>query len=222
MRRTMLISAAVAVALVAAVFVGVAAATTGAPIFYDARYPAPASGDPGGYEAGPAATSAPQATGSAGDADDATQPRRDTTPQPSPPTSEPPAGTPPGGSAPAPTPTPERGGLVSDEFLPGGLPRMPDPDAAPPNGAERKAWFEFQQVVRQCMADAGHEYLYWEWWKPGPDTSNRFPAMPADLTPDEFAAWELALYGETGSGDQYRWEDGGCWGYAVHATGGAN
>jgi hypothetical protein len=72
------------------------------------------------------------------------------------------------------------------------------------------------------MAEAGHQYLYWEWWNPGPDTSNRFPAMPADLTPDEVAAWELALHGDAKGGKQYRWQDAGCWGYAVHATDGAN
>ena len=52
------------------------------------------------------------------------------------------------------------------------------------------------------MADAGHEYLYWEWWNPSPATSNRFPPMPADLNSDEYEAWELALYGDSPLGDQ--------------------
>ncbi|KRE29386.1 hypothetical protein [Agromyces sp. Soil535] len=222
MRRTLLLSAGVAAALVAAVFVGAAAATTGAPVFYDARYPAPASGDPGTYEAGPGATSAPQPTGSASGADGATQPGRGATPQPTPPASEPPAGEPPTGSAPTPAPTPDGDRRTSDEPAPGGPPSMPDPDAAPPNAAERQAWLEFQQLVLICMAEARHEYLYWEWWNPGADTSNRFPAMPADLTPDEVAAWEFALHGDAKSGKGYRWQDAGCWGYAVHATDGTN
>ena len=74
----------------------------------------------------------------------------------------------------------------------------PTPMLRRPSAAEREAWLRFQQVVRTCMADAGHEYLYWEWWSPGSDPSNRFPAMPDDLTPEEFAAWELALYGDDG------------------------
>jgi len=216
MRRTMLLSAGVVAALVAAVFVGAAAATTGAPVFYDARYPAAASGDPEDYEAGPAATSAPQPTGSAGDAAGA-QPGRGATPTPTARASEPPTG-----STPTPTPAPEGDRRVSEEQAPGGPPSMPDPDAAPPSAAEREAWLEFQQLVRTCMAEAGHQYLYWEWWNPGPDTSNRFPAMPADLTPDEFAAWELALHGDAMGGKKYRWQDAGCWGYAVHETGGTN
>ena len=91
-----------------------------------------------------------------------------------------------------------------------------------PTPEEKRAWLAFQQIVRECMADAGQTYLYWEWWNQGADSSNRFPAMPADLTPEEFVAWELALHGDAGTGDAYRWQDAGCWGYAVHVTGGTN
>ena len=72
------------------------------------------------------------------------------------------------------------------------------------------------------MTAAGHEYLYWEWWNPKSPQSNRFPPMPADLTSDEYAAWELALYGDSALGADYDWERAGCWGYAVHLTGGTN
>ena len=72
------------------------------------------------------------------------------------------------------------------------------------------------------MADAGHEYRYWEWWTPGSDPSNRFPAMPDDLTPEQFTAWELALYGATAEGEQTRGEDAGCWGYALRVTDGSS
>ena len=72
------------------------------------------------------------------------------------------------------------------------------------------------------MADAGQEYLAWEWWNPAPDTSNRFPPMPADLTPEQYAAWKFALDGDAGTGADYRWQDAGCWGHAVHVTGGTS
>ena len=87
--------------------------------------------------------------------------------------------------------------------------------------SEREAWLAFQQVVRDCMTAAGHEYLYWEWWNPksptrptgsrrcpptSPPRSSRRGSSPSTATP--------AL------GDDYRWEDAGCWGYAVHVTGG--
>ncbi len=50
--KALLLSAGVAAALVAAVFVGAAAANTGAPVFYDARYPAPATSGSERYEVG--------------------------------------------------------------------------------------------------------------------------------------------------------------------------
>jgi hypothetical protein len=111
---------------------------------------------------------------------------------------------------------------ASEPPAPGGPPTDGTQPTEPPTPEEQEAWLAFQQIVRECMADGGHEYLQWEWWNPPADASNRFPAMPADLTTEQFAAWELALHGETGTGDAYRWEDGGCWGSAVHATGGAN
>lgn len=218
------------VAVVAvAVFVGAAAATTGAPVFYDARYPAPASTGPGEYDVN-AGTDAPQApadgaaeeAGTRGGTDPATP--RPTQPAPSAPPSAAP-GTPAPTPGPTPAPTDEPAPPTADDEAseppaPGGPPTDGTRPIEPPTPDEQETWLAFQQLVRECMADAGHEYLYWEWWNPAPDASNRFPAMPDDLTPEQYAAWELALHGETGSGDAYRWEDGGCWGAAVHATGG--
>ena len=54
MRKALLLSLGVAAAFAGAVFVGAAAATTGAPVFYDARYPQAASTAPEGYEVGEA------------------------------------------------------------------------------------------------------------------------------------------------------------------------
>ncbi|MFB9308258.1 hypothetical protein BJY17_002277 [Agromyces hippuratus] len=95
-----------------------------------------------------------------------------------------------------------------------GAPETPvDPEAP----TEREIWLEFQQRVRDCMAEAGHEYLYFEWWNP--DGSE---AQPLDLTEAERAEWTLALDGNAAGGAAYRWEDAGCWGRAVHESGNDN
>lgn len=221
-----------AAALGVAVFVGAAVATTGAPVFYDARYPAPASTGPGEYDVseGPAAEEAPDG----GSADEAS-PRGDSgpgtanpeQPAPTPPPVRPgnpaPRTPPPATPGPGDGPPPfSEGDDAFEPPAPGGPPSDGTQPSEPPTPEEQEAWLAFQQIVRECMAEAGHEYLYWEWWNPPPDASNRFPAMPADLTSEQYAAWELTLHGETGTGDAYRWEDAGCWGYAAHATGGAN
>ena len=263
MRKALLLSTGVGAALVLAVFVGAAAATTGAPVFYDARYPAPASTDPGGYDVSEGDAGEPGAPGAAEEADAGGAPLpsppgsapaptppppvEPTPPATTPPTSEPETPTPTPIPTPTPTPTPtpdpestpdpapdpeytpipDAGDPVVEEptverVAPGGpTPGAPAPET-PPSAEDQEAWLAFQQIVRECMAGAGQEYLYWEWWNPGPDDSNRFPAMPADLTAEEVAAWEAALHGDPAGGDAYRWEDAGCWGYAVHVTGGTN
>ena len=99
----------------------------------------------------------------------------------------------------------------------------PDPVPAPEStGAEdasftpeQAEWLAFQQVVRDCMAGVGQEYLYWEWWS-GVGTPG---GMPTYLDGDARAAWELALYGDSPGGADYRWEDAGCWGYAAELLG---
>lgn len=95
---------------------------------------------------------------------------------------------------------------------------------------ERQEWLAFQDLVRACMAEAGQEYLYWEWWNPdyqAPfDPAHPEPVTPAaqpdGLTEAEKAAWTLALDGNAGGGAAYRWEDAGCWGRAVHEAGNDN
>jgi hypothetical protein len=98
-----------------------------------------------------------------------------------------------------------------------------DPAAATPAGTapvltERQQWLVFQDAVRQCMAGAGKEYLYFEWWNPIYQGDGD-PARPQDLSPDEAASWSLALYGDTGGGADYHWEDAGCWGVTVQQFG---
>lgn len=218
MRKAWLASLGVAVTVGAALFVGAAAATTGAPVFYDARHPQPASSDPGGYVAEPAPVDEGSTGGEAGARGAAPDDGQSPTPPPTahtPPSAGAPA-TPPPTNAPHPTPTPSPEQVpVADRPAPGG----PQSDGRKPSRADQRAWLEFQQVVRECMTAAGQEYGYWEWWNPGDESSNRFPPMPADLTAVEAAAWEAALRGSP-SGDPFRWEDAGCWGYAVHVTGG--
>jgi hypothetical protein len=258
-RKAVLLSLGLGVTLAAAVFVGAAAASTGAPVFYDARYPAPASNMPGDYEAGEGVVVEPGSDGSIDEADAEgrpipTPPGSDsgTAPDGTPPNANPPAQAP-GIPTPTPTPTPgtdEPGSEVPghDDFEPDpdgdghegedpdgdgptdgptsepSLPEQPGTDdigrgTSEPSAAEQQDWLAFQQIVRDCMAGAGQEYLYWEWWNPSADSSNRFPAMPAGLSSGEAQAWELALYGTSPLGDAYSWEDAGCWGYAAHVSG---
>ena len=224
----------VALAVIAAIFAGTAAATTGAPVFYDARLPHPAPETARAFEVseGGASDSSTEGEGDgAGAADGSATPEtspqpaepRPTPSTPSEPVTPPSPAVPPGDEAPAPAPIPDD--PSADHPAPGGPDSVePNPDGTmpPPPPEKRRQWLAFQQIVRECMTASGHEYLYWEWWNPKSAKSNRFPPMPADLTSDEYVAWELALYGDSPLGDAYDWQRAGCWGYAVHLTGGTN
>lgn len=71
----------------------------------------------------------------------------------------------------------------------------PDPDAL--------TWEEeaaaYSAVVESCMAELGF-----------------------GLNSDGTAAWDDAMWGDTGAGAAYRWEEAGCAGYATHVTGNDN
>lgn len=120
-------------------------------------------------------------------------------------------------------------GLLIDA---GTLAAPPVPVPADPVGlpTERETWLAFQELVRGCMTEKGFEYLYWEWWNPEYQTPfdplatepAREPAQPEGLDEEQLAAWRLAVGGDAGLGADYRWEDAGCWGYAVHASGNDN
>ena len=71
----------------------------------------------------------------------------------------------------------------------------PDPDAL--TAAEE--WRLFEEATQSCMAEKG------------------FGAVD-----DGTDAWWSAMYGDTGAGAAYRWEDAGCSGYATHVTGNDN
>ena len=225
--KALLLSAGVAAALVAAVFVGAAAANTGAPGVLRRQVSGARDhrirgvrGRRGGGRAAAAGRSRRRARRRRVADDD---PRCHAASVDSAVTDAAgrcPEGHAPADPAPTPAPAPDlRPPLTGQPEAPGGPPRSPTPGAPAPSAEEQQAWLAFQQLVRECMADAGQEYLAWEWWNPAPDTSNRFPPMPADLTPEQYAAWKLALDGDAGTDADYRWQDAGCWGHAVHVTG---
>lgn len=171
MRKILVLVGAATVLFLGSLSIGVAAALTGAPVFYDARSPQPAStADDLDAEAG-ADTTAPGTSDGADDGDGAASP-----PTPSPDPVAPPDGVPP---AETPVPTPST------------------PPADPvPTAEEQAAWLGFQQSVRDCMVEAGYDYLHWEWWTTEPRNPNSTaPAMPDGLGPDEQAAWHAALEG---------------------------
>ena len=202
MRKILLLSAAAGVLFIGSILIGVAAATTGSPVLYDARSPRPAptaSAEGFDVEAGGARDGA---TGGSAESDAADEADGAEASDDAPMTSPPSAGAPPPSASTPPSATPETGAPVG-----------------PPTPEEQQAWLAFQQLVRDCMADAGHEYRHWEWWTTeakDPDASA--PARPNGLSSQAAAAWELAFSGTAGTGDDVAWEDAGCWGAAVHAT----
>lgn len=74
---------------------------------------------------------------------------------------------------------------------------LPEPD---PNAlTQEEEWAAFQGAIESCMTEKG------------------FAAVD-----DGREGWWLAMYGDTGAGAAYRWEDAGCSGYATHVTGNDN
>lgn len=130
---------------------------------------------------------------------------------------------------PAPTATP---GAEAVPAIPG-APAIPVPLPAPPvidpmsaaynsytdpnrpdfvSESDKKTWLALQQVIRQCMADKGFEYLNWEWWMGG-------DPQPKNLSYDAGIAWIVGMYGDAYMNPTGNWEESGCSGYALHITG---
>ena len=106
------------------------------------------------------------------------------------------------------------------------VPEATEPDTSVPGDGTltpRESWLVQQQLVRECMAAEGQEYLYFEWWNPvyaPTDASNPSPpGQPAGLTTAQIEAWSFALDGDTGGGADYHWQDAGCWGAIVEQLG---
>jgi hypothetical protein len=86
--------------------------------------------------------------------------------------------------------------------------------------ANARSWIQTQVITAQCMREQGFEYTFMPWWarEKGDPMVSWSQALPADRR----QAGELALYGDTGAGADYSWDDAGCWGYAVHVMGNDN
>ncbi len=78
--------------------------------------------------------------------------------------------------------------------------------------ADAQIWVEQQFIIAKCMYDQGFEYTWTLPWE-RPAWMLTSPVTP--LTEEG----GLALNGNTGAGPNYRWQDAGCHGYAVHVTG---
>jgi hypothetical protein len=132
-------------------------------------------------------------------------------------------------SEPAPTEPPDAAQAAQNEF---GFPvydastdiaTIPRPvDDPDPAGTE--IWLAQRSITAHCMQQKGLEYRYTAPWlvPPGVTREQRL----AELQPQPGTAEFEALYGvpEFGPDDpavapEYRWEDAGCVGYAVHVTG---
>jgi hypothetical protein len=79
-----------------------------------------------------------------------------------------------------------------------------------------RIWLEQAKIIGECLAGKGFVYSYTPFWllESGPTEPWHMSVPEAEQN----AAW-LALWGDTGAGPDYRWEDAGCHGYAVHVTG---
>jgi hypothetical protein len=200
MRKVLLLSAAASVLFVGSIFMGVAAATTGAPVLYDARSPQPRPQATAGAGFGVEAGEAPDGEAAVPDDVDEAD-ASDGAPIASPPVDT----AQPSPTQPPPPPTVAPGTGVPDDLV--------------PTLEEQEAWLAFQQVVRECMAEAGHEYRYWEWWNVEPrDPQATEPAVPEELTAAASAAWQLALHGRA-AGDTPAADVAGCWGEALESAG---
>jgi hypothetical protein len=96
-------------------------------------------------------------------------------------------------------------------------PLVSKPKAVTDTDAERAAYGD---IENDCMWGKGYT-----WW----DARDQFPHpepveawgqwWTAGKSVEEIEAVNFALFGETGGGADYRWEQAGCHGYATHVTG---
>jgi hypothetical protein len=141
------------------------------------------------------------------------------TPEPRPSTNEPAATEPPRAVPPAPN---EFGFPVYDSST--DIATIPRP-VDDPDPTNTEIWLTQQSIIADCMHEKGLEYRYTGYWlvPPGVTWEQRQAAL--DEAQSGTAEFE-ALHGvaEFGPDDpdvapEYRWEDAGCVGYAVHVTG---
>jgi hypothetical protein len=121
----------------------------------------------------------------------------DGTPVTEPPAADAPPGTQPPATQPPGTPQPSQPPVAteppardpSDPMSPAYNPYTTPGDPAFVTEAARMAWLGRQAVIRDCMGQAGFEYLEWQWWEGG-------TPMPAGLGAAAEAAWMAALRGD--------------------------
>ncbi|UOE43206.1 hypothetical protein [Agromyces larvae] len=107
---------------------------------------------------------------------------------------------------------------AADEAAAAGTPLtapVPPPSTGP---TPRERWLGFQDAVRACMADAGFEYRYWEFWNPAYAGTDGPAAMPTGLDEAQRAAWTTAAFGSPDSSGGSL-DGGGCWTTGAEATG---
>ncbi len=105
------------------------------------------------------------------------------------------------------------GARVAQEASDAGTPLSePLPEADPAAPTPRERWLAFQDAVRSCMADAGLEYRYWEYWNPAYPSTDGTPAMPEGLGDAERSNWNLTAFGSAEDpGAAVPTDGGGCW-----------
>ncbi|SDS75177.1 hypothetical protein [Microterricola viridarii] len=80
--------------------------------------------------------------------------------------------------------------------------------------AHAREWVQTNVITAQCMGEKGYDYTFvpnWAW--------SAEPSWIAKLPAEQQAAAGVALDGPRQTPGDYRWEDAGCWGYAVHVMG---
>lgn len=92
------------------------------------------------------------------------------------------------------------------------------PGTSPQDAADARIVNEQQRLIAECMLEHGFAY-------PVGLPSFITGELPASarwldtLTPEQRDAANAVLWGDSGLGAEYRWEDAGCVGRAVHLTG---
>ncbi|MGG7507225.1 hypothetical protein [Plantibacter sp. YIM 135249] len=90
-----------------------------------------------------------------------------------------------------------------------------------PHDRDGLDWANHKAITRGCLATRGvfvtaedDETMYQAYLANAPET------IPAALgwTEAQWDAYSVALWGDTGGGADYHWEEAGCAGYATHAT----
>ena len=93
----------------------------------------------------------------------------------------------------------------------------PEPELLPPTDDEMAVIDAHGDLIDGCMADAGFpEYVATTVWDPDFDPTF---SWDDDLSEAQQQAAFDAMWGDTGAGADYHWDEAGCSGYATHMLG---